>query len=302
VGNFVSKIPAHTLLTQVGIFLPEFMGEFPANSPLKGYSSHPVPGMVINGAAKAFDQNRFSVTTLFYRHDFFHQDVVQAALARGLKGILLWPSHINMAAINELSAAGLQVVLLTKAWELAGSGVFWVNVDTSMAMAQALNHLYDLGHRNIKVVAYPLGANRLQEMEVVDIFCRQKGLGTRNDILFETTTDHYDDLKKLFELQPRPTALILPDEFTACKIFQECYQRNLRVPQNMSIVSLWDNTPHIHPIPLSAPPTVSLFLQSVQMAGQYLIRLLAGEQPLEREINLRCYIQWKASTGPVCCK
>jgi GntR family transcriptional regulator, arabinose operon transcriptional repressor len=303
VGNFVSGTTNRELLTQVAVFLPDYMGHRIVSSPIKGVSNHPVPGMVFNGIAQAFDPKRFAVSMLYYRDEFFGTEVVQTAITRGLKGVILWPTHAtDPQEVKRLLDAGIKVVLLSKVPQLSELGLGCVSIDSSTALVQALNGLYDRGHRKIVVGLYTVDAGHRSEINVIDAFCRQKGLGNANDLIENIPNHdsmvHYEAFSKFFERPTLPTAMILPDEFAACEVFRQCYQRNIRIPDDISMVALFDNTPHIHPVPLSAPDSVRLIIYSTELAGQYLIRLMSGDQPLEQDINLRCDIQWKASVGP----
>jgi DNA-binding LacI/PurR family transcriptional regulator len=306
VGNFITGVVNRELLTQVAVFLPGYMGHRIVNSPIKGVLNHPVPGMVFNGVTQAFDSKRFAVSMLYYRDEFFGTEVVQTAITRGIKGVLLWPTHAtDPQEIKRLLNAGIKVVLLGKVPQLLDSGLVCVSVDTRMALVQALNGLYDRGHRTILVGLYMFDPGHCPEISVIDAFCQQKGLGNANDLIMNIpnpdSTVQYEAFSKLFERQILPTAMILPDEFSACEVFRQCYQRNIRIPNDISLVALFDNTPHIHLVPLSAPDSGRLIIYSTELAGQYLIQLMSGNQPLEQEINIRCDIQWKASTIAVTC-
>src|SRR5699024_720762 len=102
-------------------------------------------------------------------------------------------------------------------------------------------------------------------------------------------------MDELFSLDPAPTAAIVGDEVAANELFRRCYKRNIRVPEDLSMVALSDSAPHTHPVELSAPDSVRWIHDLSSQAGIHLQKLIDGEAPPCTSTLMAPPIQWRES-------
>ena len=283
-------------LTNVALVLPEFF--------LDGAGQHPVVSITLSGFNRALNHQKYSISTLFYRPSHLWEDCGKLAMERDIRGLLLWPdSTVSMDDMRQLLDAGIEIVLTQNEKRFVELGLISVNIDTSMALAQILDRFYRLGHRKIVASLYVNNPMRQHYMEVINTFCQRTGISI-HEVLVDIpndpgTTVDYSVLENMLDGEDYPTAIVLADECSAGAMFRLCYERDIRVPEHISIAALINNTPHTYPVPLTSPDSVALGMEEARLGATYLEKLLAGETPSVREVHLRCDVEWKVSTGPV---
>ena len=71
----------------------------------------------------------------------------------------------------------------------------------------------------------------------------------------------------------------------------------LRIPRDLSLVAIYDLTPHAHPVRLSAAANISSSI--ARRASLMLQSLMKGEAVNDRLLNMEGDIQWEYSVAPV---
>jgi GntR family transcriptional regulator of arabinose operon len=293
-GSFVKEVRTSELVTQIAMVLPRWL--------FHGSSQHPAIGMLLKGVSNKFNQRDYSVIHMVYDPEQLWIDAGQPAVARGIKGMLLWPhKEVLLNDLAKIRQGGIEVVTMMQPFTAPQMSLGLLNVcmDVCGVLSQMLGRLVEMGHRRIAVTLYTEGAQAKIEKNVLEHACQQWNLGSLDDVLIQIgeINGQADTscLDKFFDRHPNTTAVIAYDEFLAGRLFQYCYQRHIRVPDQLSVLALNDNTPNAHPISLTAPDTPHLINQVGHVAAQYLTRLINGETISETEIKLRCDVQWKGS-------
>lgn len=289
VGSFVHDTSASGTVAMV---LPQYL--------LREHGTHPFTHLMFGGAHQALDQQHQTLIALAYQKGQLWTQAGQAAIRAGVRGVLLLAdSSVAASQVRRLLDAGLQLVLLQDAPALAGLGLATVHHDQSMALAQALEGLVQRGHRDLAVCMYSTGHSLDWMRSTLAAMAPRLNLGDAADLILPipNAENHVDfeALTQLFDRRPRPTAVVVQDEFVAAALFRMCYARQVRVPDNMSVVALLDNTPHAHPVPLAAPDSVRLVQQIGAVAANQLLQRFAGARGPKQCIVLRGGVQWKAS-------
>jgi DNA-binding LacI/PurR family transcriptional regulator len=91
--------------------------------------------------------------------------------------------------------------------------------------------------------------------------------------------------------------MVLQDEFMAHEAFHACRRLGLEVPDDLSLVSLADSLPRSHPVPLSAPDTITTWTDAIRRATEHLVYLLQSGKDRVLDMTFHSAIHWKASTG-----
>ena len=294
VGNFVSDNPR---VAPLALLLPEYLH---AN-----LAAHPWTGLITSGACSSLDPMQFSLSTLYYTSNRLWEDTGRAMVNAGVKGALLAPdSSVQPEHVRRLLDQGIQVVALQDSAHLAVLGLPVVQPDFEVTLAQLIHGLAERGHRHIKVAMYDCNPLRESLLTTLRIVLRQTGLGSLEDVLLNldnrsgvSLPETYSAMGRVLESHDRPTAIVVPDEFAAADLFQTCYRLNLRVPRDLSVAAVLDSTPHVYPVPLTAPDSVQVARLVGKLAVSQLTSLIENGLSLQRQTLLRNEIVWRDSVA-----
>ncbi len=310
VGNFVAEIRNQHLATRISILFPDYMF---SSDPVQREQSHeelqeviachPVPGVVISGVFQILSQRKYSIAPLYYKKGRCWLDSGEIAVERDARGIILWPdSTIQPQEIEKMLEKNLKVVLLRNAPQLKPLGLFYVDCDFGMAMSQILDKFLKLGHRKIMIVRYTARPDAEVLDGIVSHHFEAGGIKDFEKYIFNIpnrdSKPDYSILDDIFDLgEDFPTAVVVPDEYTAWELFCRCYRKNIKIPEDLSVASLENSSPHVFPVKLSAPDSITLNLRTAKLAAQKLSSLLNGEELIERCAYLRCDVIFTKSVA-----
>ncbi len=193
-------------------------------------------------------------------------------------------------------------------------GVPTVGIDDEAAAAGAAEHLLDLGHRRIAVLAFALARDAVQGLA---------GLGRQREATFAVTRARlagyrsaltaagidWDEVPvyechmpraataavhELLALRPRPTAILAMSDGHALGALQAAHELGLAVPGNLSVVG-FDDSPAARRDEITSvrQPHVG----KGRRAGQLLLAQLDGEVPAGLEL-LPTELIVRGSSGP----
>jgi LacI family transcriptional regulator len=143
-----------------------------------------------------------------------------------------------------------------------------VRIDYQHGINEAVRHLAALGHQRIAFVSGPLYLKSATARKAAfERAMRECDLEV--DPTFEYEGNHTMEggmraLIHLAALPQRPTAILCSNDMTAIGVMREAYERNIRVPDEMSVIGFDD----IHLAQFTTPP-----LTTVQMSQKELARL-----------------------------
>jgi GntR family transcriptional regulator of arabinose operon len=296
VGNFVKPIASLHVGTPIAIVMPASYLQ------MKGFSP---AGLIYDGASRVLSQRDYNISVLTFGPWKLWDDAGQPAIDRGIRGMLVVPAFCATAGdIARLKSAGVPMVMLSYAPEIAGAGVGWVDCDVAAILLQLIEGLIARGHKRITVYQLTNKNAWAYEESVIrqaQINRKQQGgapvmIELRDAVPFDVFSQQ---LGPTLDAQPevRPSAVIVPDEIFAIEAFRVCYARGLRVPQDLAIAALQDHMPHAHPVPLTAMNAARHMSDAAAAAARELTKLLDGEEVEPRGIVLPAHVDWKASTG-----
>ncbi|MBN1437439.1 MAG: GntR family transcriptional regulator [Sedimentisphaerales bacterium] len=296
VGNFVREVMPSEMVTQLAIVCPDWLRRIDTN--------HPAWTNLVKGVARAACDHRYMTSHLFYRVEHFAEDVIDVAVSRGVKGVLLWPQiDLPRSGVEALLAKGIKVVLVKFSHPaLASLGLLSVGVDKLASLYEVMDKLTELGHRRILVTEYEQSPTRVQTEAVIDAVCREKGLGDVSNIMLKIPNPNegnvdWSVLGKALDREPRPTAVVACDEYVVNDLLRATHQMGLRIPDDISLVAMQDYWAHTRAQEIAAPDPL-LGVRVPEVATEYLMRLIDGEEVEERDVRLRCDIKWNGSVCP----
>lgn len=153
----------------------------------------------------------------------------------------------------------------------------WIDVDGGSGINQVVQHLLEMGHKNIAILAWyrgsRLGDNRLEgyttAMDEAGINIHEKWI-VRGEGSFEFGFYAAGELLSLPQ-DVRPTAMVALNDFTAVGAMQYVKQKGLRVGRDVAVAG-FDDSPMVQFID---PPLTSV-RQPIDEAGHRIIPMLVS--------------------------
>lgn len=205
-------------------------------------------------------------------------------LERKVDGVAMMTSEMDMSLIKELAKRSLPIVFMDVGQ--MGPRMSHVSIDYGNGIRQAVDHVVDLGHRNIGFISGPLDLHsaRTRRQAFVDGLRHHRILLDRRLVREGTHTAEGGEkaMKELLKLAKLPTAVVCSNDWTAIGALHAIHAAGLRVPEDVSLVGFDD-------IPLTSytTPTLTTVRMSARDVGatafQALFSLI-GEQHLEGDV------------------
>lgn len=194
-------------------------------------------------------------------------------------------------------------------------GAAFIGIDDRAAGRAALNHLLELGHRDITVIAYRLTPERRrgelsQEQQRAALYrttrLRLKGYGDalkRFGLGWETLRFYESDSNdpaggaataaEIFVADSRPTAILTDSDQLALGVIQAAVSAGIQVPEDLSIVGSDD-------IPAASvvTPALTTIKQPLISKGEEAGRILLGKSSAENKLILPFELVIRSSTAP----
>jgi len=157
-----------------------------------------------------------------------------------IDGFILLYSRKNDVVLDYLCEQGLLYVIVGKASELAGQTVC-IDNDNLLAGREAADYLYGLGHRRIGYVGsrneFLYASDRRTGYQLSLML---HGLPLRPEYCVEMEGVNAlgeTELKQLLSQEDRPTAFVVSDDMLALALERVCYQMQLSIPEDISIIA-----------------------------------------------------------------
>ncbi len=209
---------------------------------------------------------------------------VSMLLRRRVDGVLLVPTSDSGAAVKQLQAQDVEVVILDRRVE--DTVVDLVRGDSLGGAYRLIRHLTALGHTRIALLngaeKISVSLDRLKGyLQALD----EAGIQRDDALIFYgkfTVASGYAMTQELLAMQPRPTAIFTANNFIAIGALRALSESGLAVPDDISIVS-FDDLPFTYTqdprITVAAQPAYDLGT----IAAQRLLRRITSddEQPVE---------------------
>ena len=174
---------------------------------------------------------------------------LEIAAARMVDGVFLYAPKLHIED-DDLLALANSIPLVRRDFALSSRRITWVGFDQVRATQLAVQHLLDLGHRQIAIVTGTLRAiNACWRYETWRKTLLENGLepGPAAEGDFTTTKSAvetgYDAMRQLFDQGQPFTAVVVANDHMAVGALHAIRERGLRVPGDISLVS-YDNAPH----------------------------------------------------------
>lgn len=250
---------------------------------------------IIRGIERYLRERNFFFLTVAHRHDpKLLENYAQILSDRGVEGFITVDTHLNHSLpLPTIAIAGHRRV----------KGVTNVVLDHRRAAWLALNHLMELGHREIAFMkGSPLSSDSEERWKAIREVAEELGIPLRAELIVQlegsdpTPQLGYPFAKKLLARLRPFTALFAYNDISAIGSIRAFHEAGLRVPEDVSVVGFDDIQIAVHSIP--SLTTVRQPLQKMgELAARTLLDRIEAPGDFAREIAVPPEFVVRNSTG-----
>ena len=255
---------------------------------------------IITGAALGCEKANYSLNLI--AKTLSSKDLLTIFRSGQSDGIILMEILLNDKRIELLKQHEYPFVLVGRSAD--NSGLSYVDIDIERGVADAIQHLHDLGHRHIGFITHDPVLKKKEygyttwAVKGYENACRKHGL----PILWQSAglnTDETESTTRSFlDENPDLTAIITPQQSGVLGIMKAIKAKGLRIPQDISVVGLLTDSIG----ELISPPLTTIGFPDQEMgleAARILIGHLEGTLEDPQQLLLRPDLIIRGSTGPV---
>lgn len=249
-----------------------------------GYAWRPVPPHQFN---PVLDRFLTSMAEAAARHDYHvltfpcpqpHDEIEvyrEMVERKRVDGFVLSDTNLDDRRVRYLLDVNFPFVAFGRAnpeWDFA-----WVDVDGADGVAQAVQHLVELGHRRIACLAWPpdslTGQYRLEGYRQA---MREAGLKVERAWVRRIANDHYEAyaaMQRWLELPAgqRPTAIVALADLMAIGVMNAIADAGLTVGDDIAVTGFDDS-----PISRYLRPPLTSLRQPIAEIGERIVTMLIG--------------------------
>lgn len=175
-------------------------------------------------------------------------DYINMLISTGVDGVLITPSEDKSRKnLKTLNKYNIPFILLDR--KVDGINADEIHGDSQDGTKKILNHLIMNGHKKIAIINGPLDVSTARERQQAYIETLQANhLSIRDDYIFQShykNEDTHEMITKLLSLEKaeQPTAIFAANNIIAINTIKELRERNIQVPEDISIVCFDDLDP-----------------------------------------------------------
>jgi LacI family transcriptional regulator, repressor for deo operon, udp, cdd, tsx, nupC, and nupG len=263
--------------------------------------SNPFFSLILQGIEDMAQKNGYSVLLGDTQHDERREERYALMLKQKEADGLIFLGHrlprVAASVVQEMSPNCAPIV---NGCEFSADlGVPSVHIDNAKAASEAMQHLYDLGHRRIGVVTGPL-VSPLSRDRLRGALASATGQGAEGDVALRhgnfsiySGSEAADDL---LSLPDPPTAVFCFNDEMAMGVIITARRRGLRVPDDLSVVGFDDIR-----FARCVDPPLTTIAQPMREIGEGTVRLLLeilnGSRLAPVSVTLPHTLQVRASTA-----
>lgn len=220
-------------------------------------------------------------------------------LERRVEGVAIMTSETDEQMLEELTNRGVPVVFLDAG--KVQNRTSNIRVRYPQGIAEAIKHLYGLGHRRIGFLSGPSNLSSARTRRSAFLRELKKyGIPLEKDLIQEGNhklSGGEAAAERILSLPQPPTAILASNDLTAAGALRTIHRRGLSVPDDISVVGFDD----IDTCELTVPPLTTIRLSRSELgerAFSALFRVLQNESEHGQEWEVETHLVVRASTGP----
>ncbi|RHW40300.1 LacI family transcriptional regulator [Neobacillus notoginsengisoli] len=233
--------------------------------------------------------------------DEIHEEVVSMVMGRRVDGIILLYSRTTDRTMEYLMENGFPFTVVGRPYRNKNS-ITYIDNDNVGITKQMTEYLLNLGHTEIAFV----GGNRdfvvtIDRLKGYREALAEAGISYREQYIFTNdmvSGNGKDAVKALMELPSRPTAIVTLDDLLAHEMIGSFEVCNIRVPEDISIVSFNNLSLSEH----SNPPLTSIDIGTFNLgyqATQYLIEKIEDPETEPKGVIIPAELIERKSCAPL---
>lgn len=208
----------------------------------------PYCAQILRGIEDSFSRSNYLPFLVDIQNDSPRfKKYLSVLMGRRVEGLIILANSLSFET-ELLSAPGarkMPVVILGR--EPESESLSWVATDNEAGTRQALEHLYQLGHRNIAFIRGPeMIIDSHRQWSGVCSFAGESGLRLDPRLVVQLSTPFssyeggYERTQQLLALKLPFTAVVAFDDMTAFGCIRALISAGLRVPQDCSVIGFDD--------------------------------------------------------------
>lgn len=167
---------------------------------------------------------------------------ISLLIQKRVDGFILASGFENSDKIKELNKKKIPVAIVARDLPVLSTNT--VSIDDFMGGYLAANHLIELGHTNMNVIARDLWSNR-ERLRGFKHCLEESHLQLNKGFNFVETNDNIEAGREMgavnFTLKNRPTAIFACNDLIAMGVMQIAKDYDIEIPKDMSVIG-FDNT------------------------------------------------------------
>ena len=236
---------------------------------------------IVRGAEEEATEQGVLLLTGIVHED--HQERYVDLLASGrVDGILLFSDRLSADTIAALVATGRPIVSINQRLPGIAKSVL---ADDETASRIAVEHLLELGHRRVAHIRGPFGSDPAARSLAAARAARGGGgVAARDEGIGETDytpAGGREAMMHLLEQRSQPTAVLVANVAMAVGAISAATAAGLRVPDDISVVSI-----HDHPLATDISPSLTTVRMPLAEMGRAGVRALLGVDDSESGVTV----------------
>ena len=204
-----------------------------------------------------------------------------------IDGFIMLYSRKKDVVVDYLCEHGLLYVVVGKPSELAEQTIC-VDNDNLLAGRDATDYLYRLGHRRIGYLGsrndFMYAAERRAGYQLSMLLHQLPSCPDYCVEVENTDTDGVDALSELLSREDRPTAFMVSDDILALSLERICIQKQLRIPQDVSIIAFNNSLVTRMAFPRLTSVAINAYQLGQEAATQIINHIFDPELPVTKTI------------------
>lgn len=216
-----------------------------------------------------------------------------------LGGWLIADESISHELLKQLQAKGTPFVLLNRSVGLRGASA--AVVDNGVGASLAAEHLMDMGHRRIAILAGDLAlqpaADRASGFASA---LGSRGLTVEDDLCVQCNFNRemaYDAARRMLTGKARPTAIFAASDLMASGVYEAAAAEDVSIPEELSVVGFDDDVLAGQLVPKLTTVRQPL-REMAQTAAAWLLDYIEGKTREIARISLAPRLIERESTAP----
>ena len=223
---------------------------------------------------------------------------IRRMLERRAEGVAVMTFGVEKPLLEQLAERKVPLVFVDVGPDRPGISL--LRVDYRHGMQQGVQHLHQLGHRNIAFISGPKHLHSAQSR--LQAFTRAvEDAGLTADPAWIEEGDHTMEggiaaMERLLKAKQLPTAVMCSNDMTAIGVLHKLYRAGLKVPEDLSVIGFDD----IHIAQVTIPPLTTIQMSCFELARAAVTALRAHieeDGEARRNYKIPTSLMVRESTG-----